>query len=424
MAFHVILRRPVVLLCVLGVSLAAAAVLPPLAAQEEGDRTQTDPALRMGPETTARWIEYVQRRIPQLRASGRLDAEIEEWLALSTLEGDSLGPLERAILTAVEMADQSGEPFGHRNLPTLLAKQTCEEVIRLHGRENPAVAYALGRMKFTEGDFQGAHDFFKFATDLELDPQVGGIWLLRAAAAQTFRQIQAGNGHESVADITHALEYCKDLDSIEDVYVILARLSLSHAHRTLNEHAVSERIVNDVIAKYEATAGNANSARMRYELGMVHFEQGAIAEGIRELERVLELISPDHPTYGDAVFTLVDAYTKTAPPRLDEARRLLDEMIEREGELPALMFQRGKIAYERGELEEARAALESSLDFGVPTFDLLIRICSEIGTDEAIRAADSYRRMLEHVQRTDVEGAPKDDLNEESPEPASEDDGE
>lgn len=417
------LRRPLVLAGLLCVCVAAA-VCPPLEAQDQGEKTQTDPALRMGPETTDRWIEYVQRRIPQLRASGRLDAEIEEWLALSTLEGDSLAPLERAILTAVEMADLSGEAFGHRNLPTLLAKQTCEEVIRLHGRENPAVAYALGRMKFTEGDFQGAHDFFKFATDLELDPEVGGIWLLRSAAAQTFRQIQAGNGHESVADITHALEYCKDLDSIEDVYFILARLSLSRAHRTLNDYLVSERIVRDVIAKYEATAGSANAARMRYELGMVHFEQGAIDKGVVELERVLALISPEHPTYGDAVFTLADAYTKTAPPRLEEGLRLIDRMIAREGELPALMYRKGKLLYEVGELEDARRALEKALDFGVPTFDLLVRVCVEIGTDEAIEAADKYRQMLEHIQRTDKEGAPKEDPSEDATEPAPDEGGE
>lgn len=291
-----------------------------------------------------RWVQWHRTRALRLEAEGRQPDAVEEWVALSRLlPADT----DAAVRAAVSMVEVVLDPSGTTN-PGDDPYRTAEELVRIAVQRgavfDPAVAYAIGRLRLAERDYATSLRMLDFARVRGYEPIRTKFWHYRAAAFRSREMIAEG----SAALVVPLLERCiRDVPGHPDEPAV--RIFLGNAYCATGKLAEAETALAEIVA---ATPW---AARAHLSLGDVYAARGKYAEAdaayrvarARSLERddgfftgrgvmqetvlaqaKLELLRKDLP----ACERIVRSYLELAKDAPEGLHLLAVVLIERGGE--------------------------------------------------------------------------------------------
>ena len=359
-------------------------------------------------EALDRYLEWHRRRAWTLFAEGRLEENVEDWGALARLQTDNEHAAARAAVALVELAcDPPNEPK-----PTDSVYRTVEDLIRegtsRGGIHDPALAYAIGRLRFADGDYMNAQAMLGIARRRGFDPIRARLWHARAVVSDTTRLLEIGDIDECIRRLERVLADFPDHPDL-----IAVKLNLANAYRRRGEHVLSEKLLLEIIET------DPWVARAHLGLAQTYTELSRYDEAWTEFRATLDRAQEkdDGKYTGRKVYT--DALLWIAAMELRRgdavecekwARQYLDL---KKDNADGLYFLGAALALKGGRenLEEAARTLRRSNRIAGDRKDILgrlIEVLQQLGkTDEVDECAKRLEELQEKLKRQTQEMAKK-----------------
>lgn len=268
------------------------------------------------PSDTAHWVAWHKRRALTLRAEGRIEESVEEWMAVALLSGGAPSAVLRAAVETIDAAS-TGRYFQSSDPLYKLAEGMLYDVVRQGAMHDPSLAYVVGRMRMADQAWDKAYAPLEFARRRGFDPVRADYWWFRAAANYGSWLTDHNRADDAIKILDRAL---RDLPQHPHHFVV--RINLAHAHRQNNEHTIAETILrSDVLSVFP------QCAKAWDLLGQVYGDQARLDEALDAHRRAMDLAqeSDDGTFTGPAVFETAlyhAAATELKAGRIEEAEAL------------------------------------------------------------------------------------------------------
>ncbi|MCE9638515.1 MAG: hypothetical protein K8T90_22670, partial [Planctomycetes bacterium] len=189
-----------------------------------------------GDADQARWADWHRKRAIRLEAEGRRGEAVEEWHALTLIDPTDVGAAVRAAVAMVTViCEPPAEPK-----PTDPTYQVAEQLIReAVGRgavHDPALAFAMGRLSFADGNYKDAQDMLGFAHRRGYDPAQSRLWHWRSVVSATSGLLDKGENDMAIARLERMLK-----DDPQHPDAPAAKINLATAYSRRGEHVLAER---------------------------------------------------------------------------------------------------------------------------------------------------------------------------------------
>lgn len=306
-----------------------------------------------------RWVDWHRLRALRLDAEGRVVEAAEEWRAVAVLLPDDLHAAAKAAVSLVEVICSRETPPRREDPAYRAAEDLIRESVRRGGTHDPALAYAIGRLRYVDGDFENAEKMLGIARRRGFDPARARLWHYRATIADAKRLIEEKYPDTAVRQLEAVL---KDYPDHPDRLAALIDLAL--AWRMRGEHVLAEKSL------LEAIQDSPWAARVHLTLGQVYSDQGRWDEAESALRSALERAQESDDqvytgpqVYQDALFVITGMERKRG--NLEAAERYARTLLDLRKDDPEIIASLGAVLKERAQLMGAeeparRAVLEEA----------------------------------------------------------------
>lgn len=352
----------------------------------------------------ARWIEWHRRRAVRLEAEGRRPEAVEDWRALVSLEpADSAVAVRAAVAMVNVICDPPAEP--KRTDPTYMAaEQLIREAVRRGAVHDPSLAFAIGRLRFADGNYKDAQDMLGFARRRGYDPARARLWHGRAVVSDTLRLLDKGDSDEAIRRLERLLK-----DDPDHPDAPAAKINLATSYSRRGEHVLAERILTDLIA---ASPWNA---RAHLVLGQTYMALSRFDEAAASFRTAMDRaqeredgIYTGRAIHSDAL--LAAATMELRRGELETCQSQAEQFLQIQRDSPDGIYLLGMVALRRGgkdNLLEAARLLRKANRLAPKTKVVLanlVQTLSELGEAEE---SQTFQKELDAIQQAERETAEK-----------------
>lgn len=346
-----------------------------------------------------RWVEWHRRRAMNLDAEGRALEATEEWVAVARLLPDDPRAATRAAVSMIELiAEPPNQPK-----PTDREYQAAEALIRSAIRNgalhDPALAYAIGRLRFADGKYDTAERMLGTAVRRGYDPVRALLWHGRAVISDSARVMT-----ESAQGTDIAVERLRRLIEGQPNHpdLLAARINLATAYKTRGEHVLAEQSLLEVLR----TADWA--ARAHLALAEVYAEQDRRDEARAAYRRARDTAAArDDGIYtGRDVLIAVlrsESFALLGQNDLDAAERSAKQYLELERDSGDAYYVLGMVELRRGQPDKAVPLLRRAKRLQGTRTQLLSALIQALTLTNQKDEAEQVQAELDDLRRREEE---------------------
>jgi tetratricopeptide (TPR) repeat protein len=340
-------------------------------------------------ETTSDWAKWIREHAERLERDSLVDDATEEWIALASLVPDDPMPLARVAVLQVDAPVRIGQALEPQTERFKVAARACGDAVdHRWGQGDPALAYAIGRLRYAEGEWDASFKLLKQAKEWGFDPVRSRFWYYRAAVNRAAGLTEIGEADKAVNELSALL---KEQPGHPDERSLL--VNLASAHRLNQEPAPAIAILEKEIK------ANPGDAEAHYVYALILIDQGRLAEAENRLRETLLRAQQSSPkTYRDALLRLCEV--EISRNRLPEAEQAAQQYLELAKDDAYGLYAMGRVRQAKGELESALKLYRRAASRLPKALDLLSNLKQVLFQLGESAEADAIGKRIREIQES------------------------